>query len=237
MDYNLARVARNMTRNLYRTDIAANNLANINTTGFKRDDSFTDWFVEALEMGNAQRYTTFTQGELQTTGNPFDLALTSQGFFTIETPSGVAFTRNGHFSVNDEGFVITAQGYRLLSERGPVSVQGVDGTIGDVRIAPQGEIYVDGILTDQLTVANIIDLRSLEKLGANLYRSIDSAIITQLEPEQISIRQGMLEGSNVEPVSEMINLINLQRNFESTQRVARAMDSVLGRATQLGDYR
>ncbi|MFC1747020.1 flagellar hook-basal body protein [Candidatus Neomarinimicrobiota bacterium] len=226
-----------MTRNLYQTDVTANNLANINTTGFKRDDSFTDWFMEAVELGSAQRYTTFAQGTLRTTDNPLDLALTSQGFFTLETPSGIAFTRNGHFSVSEDGFIITGQGYRVLGERGPLSVTGVDGAMGDLEIAINGEIYVDGIPNGFLDIANIVDLRTLEKVGGNLYRMTDDALVTRLSPEQIHVQQGMLEGSNVDPVSEMIDLIDYQRQFESTQRVVRAMDSLLGRAVQISEYR
>jgi flagellar basal-body rod protein FlgG len=237
MEFDLTRVARNMTRNLFGTDIVANNLANIGTTGFKRDASFTDWFIESLNDVGAQRYTDFAQGELHQTDNPLDLALASRGFFVVETQAGPAFTRTGHFTVNDQGFIHTAQGHLLLGEKGPISVLSASGTAGDVQITRLGEVYVDKILIDQLSVANIGDLRAVEKIGSNLYRVANDTLVTQLEPEQYDVRQGVLEGSNVQPVSEMVRMIELQRNFESTQRVARAMDEVLGRATQLGDYR
>ena len=238
MEFDLTRVARNMTRNLFGTDIVANNMANISTTGFKRDATFTDWFIESLNDVGAQRYTDFTQGELRQTDNPLDLALASRGFFMVETSSGPAFTRNGHFTVNDQGFIQTAQGYLLQGEQGLISVLSADGTAaGDLQITRNGEVYLDKILIDRLLVANIVNPNALEKIGSNLYRVSDDSLVTQLEPDQFHVRQGMLEGSNVRPVSEMVSLIELQRNFESTQRVARAMDQILGRATQLGDYR
>ncbi|MCH7858173.1 MAG: flagellar hook-basal body protein [Candidatus Marinimicrobia bacterium] len=237
MDFDLSRVARNMTRNMFGTDIVANNLANISTTGFKRDSSFTDWFIEAVNVGGAQRYTDYSQGELRKTDNPYDLALASQGFFLVNTSSGPAFTRNGHFTVNDEGFILTGQGYRLMGDQGPVSILNATGTPGKLRITRDGEIFVDEILLDRLTIVNIPNLSSLEKIGANMFRVADNDLVTQLEPEQIEVRQGMLEGSNVQPIVEMVALIEMQRNFESTQRVARAMDHIMGRATQLGDYR
>ncbi len=238
MEFDLTRVARNMTRNLFGTDIVANNMANISTTGFKRDATFTDWFIESLNDVGAQRYTDFAQGELRQTDNPLDLALASRGFFMVETSSGPAFTRNGHFTVNDQGFIQTAQGYLLQGERGLISVLSADGTAaGDLQITRNGEVYLDKILIDRLLVANIVNPNALEKIGSNLYRVSDDSLVTQLEPDQFQVRQGMLEGSNVEPVTEMVSLIELQRNFESTQRVARAMDQILGRATQLGDYR
>ena len=237
MEFDLTRVARNMTRNLFGTDIVANNMANISTTGFKRDATFTDWFIESLNDVGAQRYTDFAQGELRQTDNPLDIALASRGFFMVETSSGPAFTRNGHFTVNDQGFIQTAQGYLLQGERGPISILSASGTAGEIQITRIGEVYLDKILIDRLLVANIVNPDALEKIGSNLYRVSNDSLVTQLEPDQFHVRQGMLEGSNVRPVSEMVSLIELQRNFESTQRVARAMDQILGRATQLGDYR
>lgn len=237
MEFDLTRVARNMTRNLFGTDIVANNMANISTTGFKRDATFTDWLIESLNDVGAQRYTDFAQGELHQTDNPLDLALAMRGFFVVESRSGPAFTRNGHFTINDQGFIQTAQGYLLLGEQGPISILSASGTAGDVQITRNGEVYLDKILIDRLLVANIPNLYALEKIGSNLYRTGDDSLVTQLEQEQFDVRQGMLEGSNVNPVSEMVTMIELHRNFESTQRVARAMDQILGRATQLGDYR
>ncbi len=237
MEFDLIRVARNMTRNLFGTDIVANNLANINTTGFKRDATFTDWFIESLNDVGSQRYTVFVQGEMRQTDNPLDIGLASRGFFVVETPAGPAFTRNGHFTVNDEGFIQTAQGYLLQGERGPLSIMSANGAAGDIQITSNGEVYLDRILIDRLLIANVVNNNALEKIGSNLYRVSDESLVTQLEPDRFQVRQGMLEGSNVRPVSEMVSLIELQRNFESTQRVARAMDQILGKATQLGDYR
>ena len=237
MDFNLGRVARNMTRNLYGTDILANNLANVGTTGFKRDDAFTDWFVEAVREGGYKSYTSFSQGELIRTDNPLDMAISGNGFFTVETRTGVHFTRNGHFTVDNDGFLENSEGHRLQGENGPISVIGTTGNIGAVEITRTGELYVDGNLVDRLAIASIPDIRRLQKIGTNLFRAPDDILVTQLDPDAVDIRQGILEGSNVQPVSEMVSLIELQRNFESTQRVARAMDQVLGRATQLSDYR
>lgn len=237
MEFDLIRVARNMTRNLFGTDVVANNMANIGTTGFKRDATFTDWYIESLNDVGAQRYTDFSQGELHQTDNPLDLALASRGFFVVQTQSGPAFTRNGHFTVNDQGFIQTHLGHLLLGEQGPISVMTTRGAAGDVRITGEGEIYIDEIMTDRLVIANIADPSSIRKIGSNLYRVDDNALVTELEAEQFTVRQGVLEGSNVEPVGEMVKLIDMNRNFETTQRVARAMDEILGKATQLSDYR
>ena len=104
-------------------------------------------------------------------------------------------------------------------------------------MAREGDIFVDGFVVDRLMIANIPDLQALEKVGGNTFRATPGLLVTTLEPNQINLQQGVLEGSNVSPVEEMIRLIELQRNYESTQRVARAMDSIEGRAVTLGDYR
>lgn len=239
MEFDLSRVARTMTRNLRGTDIMANNLANINTHGYKRDDHFYDQLIMYLGEVGAQRYTDFRQGELFSTDNPLDLGLANDGFFVVETPEGQAFTRNGHFSVSEDGFVQTAQGFFLTGENGPISVLGADGiTAGKVQISRNGEIFMDDALVDQLLIARVENPGELEKVGSNLFRvSPGSGTITYLIPKEIEVRQGMLEGSNVDPVGEMVGMIELQRQYDSAQRVATAIDQLLGRATQLGDYR
>lgn len=237
MDFNLQRVARNMTRNIYGTDIVANNLANTGTTGFKRDAAFTDWLMEAKQPGSLQRYTNYSQGEIIRTENNLDLALTGGGFFVIETSAGLGFTRNGHFKIDEDGLLTTAQGYIVRGENGPIPALNADGVGSNFIVTRTGEIFIDGEIVDRLAIAVVPDVNSLKKLGANVFQVVTDALVVQMNPEDINIQQGMLEGANVQPVLEMVSLIDLQRNFESTQRVARAMDHILGRAVQLGDYR
>ncbi len=237
MDFNLQRVAQNMTRNIYGTDIVANNLANSSTTGFKRDAAFTDWLMEAKELGATQRYTNYSQGPMIKTENPMDLALAGSGFFVIETDAGIGFTRNGHMLIGEDGLLRTAQGHIVRGENGPIQALNADGMGDNFEINRQGEIYIDRVFIDRIAIAAVPDVTSLKKLGANVFQMDGDALVVQMNPEDIDVRQGMLEGANVQPVLEMVSLIDLQRNFESTQRVARAMDTILGRAAQLSDYR
>ena len=237
MDFNLGRIARNMTRNLFGTDIIANNLANTSTTGFKRDAAFTDWYMEALQERASKSYTNFSQGEMIHTENSLDLAITGVGFFVVQNESGLAITRNGHFQVDAQGQLETAAGDLVLGEHGPLSIVARGDTPGRVLVTRQAEVYVDDIFIDNLAIAQVPDLDALEKIGSNLFRVGNDILMTQLDPELVDIRQGMLEGSNVMPVVEMVTMIDLQRNFESSQRVVKAMDQILGRATQLGEYR
>ncbi|MCH8836224.1 MAG: flagellar hook-basal body protein [Candidatus Marinimicrobia bacterium] len=237
MDFNLGRIARNMTRNLFGTDIIANNLANTSTTGFKRDAAFTDAYMEAVQQGASKSYTNFSQGEMIHTANSLDFAITGTGFFVVQTELGLAVTRNGHFQVDAQGMLETAAGELVLGEHGPMSIIASGDTPGQVLVTRQGELYVDDVFIDTLAIAQVADLQALEKIGSNLFKVGNDILMTQLDQELIDIRQGMLEGSNVLPVVEMVTMIDLQRNYESTQRVVKAMDQILGRAIQLGEYR
>lgn len=237
MDFDFGRIARNMTRNLFGTDIIANNLANISTTGFKRDAAFTDAYMEALQQGSSKSYTNFSQGEMIHTENSLDFAISGTGFFVVQNELGLAITRNGHFQVDAQGLLETATGELVLGEHGPLSIIARGDTPGQVLVTRQGEVYVDDLFVDTLAIAQVPNLQALEKIGSNMFRVGNDILLAQMDTELIDIRQGMLEGSNVMPVMEMVTMIDLQRNYESTQRVAKAMDQILGRATQLGEYR
>ena len=237
MDFNFFKIAQSMIRNQLGTDIIANNLSNIGTTGFKRDDQFTDWLVEATQVGGARRYTDFTQGDVKRTDNPLDFTLAERGFFVLDTAEGHIYTRSGHFTVDVDGFLMAPNGAQLLGEHGPISILGNTGLPGVVEVSRDGIIYVGGTEIDRLLIASVPDLQALEKAGGNTFRAAPGQLVMQLEREAIHVQQGVLEGSNVAPVEEMIRLIELQRNYESTQRIARAMDSVEGRAISLSDYR
>lgn len=237
MDFNFFKVAQNMIRNQLGTDIVSNNLSNIGTTGFKRDDQFTDWLIEAVQEGGARRFTDFSQGDIKRTDNPLDFSLAQRGFFTLQSDQGQIYTRSGHFRVNHDGFLEAQNGALLLGEHGPISILGGDGIPGTVEVSKEGVVFVGGIEADRLLIANIPDLQALQKAGGNTFRPGPGQLVTVLEPREIHVQQGVLEGSNVKPVGEMIRLIEMQRNYESTQRIARAMDSVEGRAISLSDYR
>ncbi|MCH8326919.1 MAG: flagellar hook-basal body protein [Candidatus Marinimicrobia bacterium] len=237
MDFNFFKIAQSMIRNQLGTDIVANNLSNIGTTGFKRDDQFTDWLIEAMQVGGARSYTDFSRGEVKRTDNPLDFSLAERGFFVLQTPDGQIYTRSGHFTVDSDGFLMAQNGAQLLGEHGPISILGKKGVPGTVEVTRDGMLFVGGEEIDRLLIAAVPDLQALEKVGGNTFRASEGQLIMQLEPEAIHVQQGVLEGSNVAPVEEMIRLIELQRNYESTQRIARAMDSVEGRAISLSDYR
>lgn len=223
--------AASMAPRMFRQEVAANNLANINTAGFKKDRFFLRTLVQAdqtlsqQETGIAgQIITDYEEGPLNHSGNPLDLALRGEGFFTVDTPQGVRYTRNGHFALNTDGQLVTSEGFVVLGEDGPVEIHGEHVLIGE-----NGEITVDGNVVDRLLITAFEKPYNLKKLGNSLFvpRSEGEA---EGIAEHVVVRQGFLEGSNVHAVEEMIRMISLSRNYESDQKAIQYQDEALGKA-------
>lgn len=236
MKINIEQLKQMMTSQTYKNDVVANNLANINTIGYKKDISFVEALTNAEENVKLKVQTDFSQGTLKETGNPFDLALNGKGFFTIEKGNDFYLTRDGHFSVNGDGFLVTSSGYKVLGTSGAVHL-GMDGEqVGEISISQIGEIYVDDELIDTLQVVDTADYSQLEKAGNNLFKTRKGTEV--FVSENTSVIQGNLESSNVNVVNEMIGLMDIQRNFESSQRAIRTIDEALRKAAnEVGRYR
>ena len=220
--------------NEIRMDNIANNLANVNTTGFKKDkvafhDTFQrfahDYLVDGRPYMRADelwpradviakprlsgQQIDFSQGNLQQTGNPLDLALSGEGFFRIRTGNGDYLTRNGSFQLSGDGRLVTEQGFEVLGSGGPVILpQGAP-----VTIDTQGVIRSGNDQVGQLDVVTVSDFKALEKLGNNLYGLKDTAGAQELPAEDVTVEQGYLEKGNVNVVTEMVEMIEVQRAF------------------------
>ncbi|KXG77972.1 Flagellar basal-body rod protein FlgG [Fervidicola ferrireducens] len=236
--------ASGMLAEMARTDVISNNLANVNTFGFKKDgavfrafpemdihrfDESRATFIGVLGTGARldQIYVDFTQGELQTTSNPLDLAIKDEvpgekSFFEVQAPNGELFyTRDGSFTVDGEGFLVTKEGHYVMGESGPVNLGG--GT--KIVVNTEGEIYLDGRMVDRLRVIAFPQNAFFEKIGDNLFR-----VQGQPSESNAQIIQGALERSNVNAVSEMVNLISAFRSYEANQRMITAHDETLAKA-------
>jgi flagellar basal-body rod protein FlgF len=194
----------------------ANNIANAGTNGFKKDMvSFTKVInSQTLQQGI---HTDFTRGHIIHTGNPLDVALESDGFFSIATEKGERYTSNGAFTLDAAGFLVTGKGEPVMGENGPIEVGA-----GKVTINSQGHVFSDGQLVDSLALVNFNRLQDLAKEGSGLYvyQGNDEDIF---QPDQIRVRQGFLEKSNVNPTEEMVKMIEMFRSYESTQQVVHTM--------------
>ena len=231
-----------------RLDLVSNDLANASTTGYKKDKAVVSSFKEEYltRLNDSQNftahngvigkitygakvdevYTDFTQGSVLATSLDTDLAIQGEGFFTVQTPNGLAYTRDGNFSVNQRGQLVTKEGYSVMGQEGPIEL-GEDyfsqGT--PLKVQSNGEIYVDGTYIDTLQMANFEDTRSLTKQDDNLYTSTgQSGEFTG------SILQNFLEVSNVNTVSAMVDMITVARAYETNQKMVQTQDSILGKA-------
>jgi len=174
-------------------------------------------------------HTDFNQGTLEETGNALDFAISGRGFFRVTSPQGEMYTRNGSFYLNGNGEVVTDEGYQLLGRNGNVILDG-----DDFRLSNNGEIIVDGQAVDQIDIINILNVNDLDKYGQSYYILKENAEIEDA-PFEGEILQGFLEGSNINPISEMVNMINIMRAYESNSRVVRAYDEILQKAvTEVG---
>jgi len=165
--------------------------------------------------------TNFTQGQIIETANPLDLAINGEGFFVVDTGAGIRFTRDGSFKLNSNMELVTSEGYIVLGRYGPIVLDGKD-----ISINTRGEIFVDGEYIDTLDIINIRNLRDLRKTGDGLFM-IEEGIEIEADEFTGEILQGKLEQSNVDTIKEMVEMINLYRNYESNQRVIQAYDQIL----------
>ncbi len=240
-------------------EIIANNLANANTPGFKKDSgTFNEYLTEIrrpdtvegldreLTLGSMPDarpqtdksfvemdgvYTSFNQGGLKRTGNPLDLGLEGKGFFEISTPSGIRYTRQGNFKVSSEGVLVTANGFPVLAKgAGAPEQRTIRLGQGIVEVAGTGEIKQAGQTIGNLSVVEFQETQWLEKVGNSYYRNTDERNEKKGELPQTLISQGFLEMSNVNAVHEMTKLIEATRSYESQMQAIKTYQEIDGRS-------
>lgn len=241
-----------------RMDIMTNNLANVNTVGYKREGSTGRAFDDILsvklkdasigeqnieKLGNinpgveiGNHYTDYSQGSFRNTNNTYDLAISGNGFFAIEHrsksgESSIKYTRDGSFSLNKEGYLVTCDGDFVLDiNQSRIKVD----TLTDSKIERDGKIYQNGTELAQVGLFDFEQYLYLSKYGENLLQPLDAATMKAADGE---IYSGYLEMSNVQTVTEMVNLITITRAYESNQKIMQTMDNTLETAVQLGKLR
>lgn len=214
-----------------RLAMISNNLANVNTSGFKKDAVVFEDFQRTLDTARlapgqhrrvpvdvivGRQYIDTTQGAFQETGCPLDAAIVGEGYFVVATDSGLKYTRSGSFLVSPEGLLVTPQGHTVQGQGGDITV----GT-GKVTIDSQGTVMVDGNVADVLQIAAIEDDALLREGNALFSVRQGYAPGVMDAPE---IRQGCIESANVDPVVEMVGLITTQRAYEAFQKMIKSVD-------------
>lgn len=228
-----------------RLEVVANNLANVNTTGFKRDSLFLQKLNELtaaqlqgvgdLSGLNFRQFTDFKEGALHHTGNPLDVAIQGDGFFVVDTPTGPAYTRNGNFQLSIDGVLVTSAGNPVIGERGYIQIPNIAKLEqSEMTIHETGMVTIGNDNLGKLRVVKFEDLDQLKKEGEFFIAQGALEEEVDLSSREAIIRQGFLEESNVDGIFEMISLIELSRNFEAYQRMIQIQDSTLDRSIEVG---
>lgn len=244
-----------MLNEQYRMDIMSNNLANADTTGFKKEGSTSQAYDEVMavkikdlsenpnvpkRLGKmslgvkiGETFTDFSQGSLRITDNTYDLAIGGNGFFNIEFTNkagetSTKYTRDGGFTLTKEGYLVTKDGDYVLGENGRIQVST---TAADTIIDRDGSIYQDGNLVTKIKVTEFEDTNYLTHYGETMWDAKEGAVSHDVENP--NIYQGYLEMSNANVVKEMVNMITISRQYEANQKMITTYDDTLEQSMQL----
>ena len=217
-----------------RIDIISNNLANTNVIGFKKDRvSFQELLTQTgpdgiqknstgdpTESALISIHTDLSEGDLRSTGNSLDFAIHGNGFFKVDTPAGIRYTRKGNFRLDAQGTLITQEGFRIMGKSGSIGIYG-----NEINVDREGYVSVDGAEIGQLDVVDFENHQDLVKEGGGLFRNgVDNPEITP--PPDTTIKQGYVELSNVNVAEEMVQMIQSLRAFESYQKAIKVFDGM-----------
>lgn len=246
-----------MLNEQYRMDIMSNNLANADTVGFKKEGSTSQAYSEVMavkikdktedpntpkRLGNmslgvkiGETYTDFSQGSLRDTGNTYDLALSGDGFFNIEFTNkagetSTKYTRAGNFTLTKEGYLTTKDGDYVLGENGRIQLST---TAGNTVIMEDGSIYQDDVLVTKLKITEFEDTNYLTHYGESMWDAKEGAVAN--DATDFRVHQGYVEMSNISVVTEMVNMISIQRQYEANQKLITTYDESLDKSVnQIG---
>lgn len=222
-----------------RLNLISNNLANLKSAGYKKDDlaqvSFGEWLVRcragqdsrpvgsmAHSVAVSEVRTEFTPGMIGETGRELDFALEG-GYFTVQGPGGPLYTRDGRFFLDHDGYLVTADGLAVLGEAGAIRLEGSDFTVDG-----EGMFYRQGLPLDRLRIAFLSPEARLEKVGDNYFHLLNGTALAGAETPRVYWR--CLENSNVELTGEMVAMLQVRRSFEASQKVLSSYDQLLSRA-------
>jgi len=266
--------ASGMAAQQVKLDAISNNLANLDTDGYKRDVTVHKAFAELLlrrmnddgviknpfgssdmapvvgKLGTGvetnELFTEFEQGSLKQTDNDCDLAMDGEGFLCVQTPYGERYTRNGSFTIGKEGFLETQEGYPVLGENGPIMVKAnnfkvdKDGNVfvnrnyqdDPFRLVSREENTWEGIeKLDKLKIVDFKKTRFIAKQGSSLWNSTEESGEAKVmaQGDRPKVIQGFVEASNVNPIKEMVDMIEVNRAYEANQKSIQSEDTMLGK--------
>lgn len=211
-------------------DVTAANLANTDTDAFKAiriTASLQPWYRAPYPVSSID----LSQGALQVTGRPLDVALEGDGFLVVSTPEGERLFRGGQLRLDATGLLVDAHGDPVLGENGPIVTAG-----SEIEITADGTVVVDGRVADRLRIV-VADPTGLQKVGAGRFVA-DPGTIAVADPALVRVHQGALEQANIDAIEAMVDMIQAQRAYQANINVMHALDDALGVLTgQVGRVR
>lgn len=209
-------------------DVVSNNIANMNTAGFKAEQSVFQDHLERLSRGSGKpeeqsyvidkgTYRDLSQGALEATGNPLDVALHGNGWYAYMGDEGVVYGRDGRFLIDEQGRLVTLDGKSVLDVNGAEIIIALDEG-NEISVAGDGTLSLDGLALAQIGVSEFDNPHRLERLGNGYFRAPDDE--PALPAFNASLVQGMVEKSNVQPIVEMTRMMSLQRAYDQIAKLS-----------------
>lgn len=242
--YSLVSAGRALEKKM---EISSNNLTNVDTAGYKEDQpTFREVLSKATrvvpeseeEVFQGHEYLdlyvgmdkssvvmdsvgkNFTPGEMRHTNNKLDVAIQNDGFFTVATPQGDRYTRTGQFTLDAKSRMVTHDGFPVLGKNGAITIKG-----NDINIDENGGVHVDGEFVDSLKLNRFRNPSNLQKLGKSFFAPVSSDDVP-IPSDEIRVKQGMTEKSNVSTVKEMVGMIGANRAYETVRKAMTTIDRI-----------
>lgn len=263
----LASATSGMEALIEKNDSIANNIANVNTAGFKKESIVFKNLYDATVLQHTNQNGTeevagvgelsigceatkliydFSQGALNRTNNPFDMAIEGDGLFKIQSLDGaVSYTRNGSFTLNNNSYLVTKDGDYVLDNLGKkikIDTNNLNiHSLNDIIVKEKGQISINNeknpVELQTIGIYDFSNKEDMQSVGASKFRPKDIATNPELKAEKFTIQQGALEMSNANIIKEMINTISTSRSYETLSKITKATNDTLEKAIQLGKIR
>ncbi|MCX6225385.1 MAG: flagellar hook basal-body protein [Bacteroidia bacterium] len=217
MGYGISEVAKAGAGKIYQLDVVSNNLANTATPGFKVEHYYPGLISDDTHTGEGSTpnlsyaRVDYSQGMMQITGNALDVAIQGDGFFTVQAGQGTAYTRKGNFTINKNNQLVTQSGEFVLGDKGPITVGG-----GSIEIDSVGNVKVNGVGSGKLQIVRFENPQALTRTKDGMFNDPGAAKVKKMDNPEIKPLH--IEMSNANVIKEMVDMIDIQRSFESYQK-------------------
>ncbi|MBI2417380.1 MAG: flagellar hook basal-body protein [Ignavibacteriales bacterium] len=225
--------ARNLNYKTQNIEIVANNLANLNTIGYKRQLPFSE--ILTREQGkNYKQLTDFSEGNVVASNNTLDLSMRGSGFFVLQGEKGKELTRDGRFHISEEGYLVNSHGKKVLGTKGEINLyEALIDKKKNIEVTKDGEIMMGDMTVDKLMVGTVKTQENMLRTDTQDFR-YEGTEFDEASEADYKISQGYIEESNVSPIIEMQSMIMLNKDFEATQKIIGFFDTSLGKAAEVG---